>query len=108
MKVLKNGGRAPNGWTKTTPWDIYKVAFNGCDLFNRNLRHFKWPFQHKAHDGVSAEENIADFIEAVVLQNSFNAWKSLHDDDGNLSIYQFLIDMSKDLYLMAQQVANTF
>ena len=56
-----------------------------------------------AHVTVSAEENIADFIKAVVLQNSFNAWKSLHDDDSNLSVYQFLIDLSKDLYRMGNK-----
>ena len=107
VKVLRDGGRAPQGWTLTTPWDIYKVSFNGCDLFNKELRKFRWPFLHHAHNGLSAEENIADFIEAVALQNSFNAWTSLHESDESMSYYTFLIELSKELYQLAlAKVAN--
>ena len=90
----------------TTPWDVYKVSFNGCDLFNKSLRNFSWPYEHRAQHGVSAEENIADFVEALVLQNTFNAWQSLNKDNGNISYYEFLIILSNEIYNMALAETN--
>ena len=108
VKVVKNGGRAPQGWTLTTPWDLYKATFNSCDIFNKGLKQFRWPYQHKAHQGVSAEQNISDFIEAVILQNTFNAWTNLHEDDANMQPYSFLIQLSKELYQLALCEASKY
>jgi hypothetical protein len=106
VKVIDSNGRAPDGWTITTPWDVYKASFNGCDLFNKELRHFRWPFEHRALNGLSAELNIADFIEAVSLENAFNAWTSLTEDNQNINYYDFMMDLSNELYMRAVETAR--
>jgi hypothetical protein len=98
---MPDGGNGPQGWTKTTPWDIYKASFAGCDLYNKTLKRFNWPFMHKGAHGLAAESNIGDFIEAVVLQNSHHAWTSLRKDNENVTYYQFLIELSHELQTMA-------
>jgi len=70
------------------------------------LRHFRWPFEHRALHGLSAELNIADFIEAVSLQNTFNAWASLTEDNNNINYYDFLMDLANELYLRAVETVN--
>lgn len=106
MKVLPNGGKAPKGWIKTTPWDVYKVSFNGVDLFNKGLRRFAWPFAHRGQHGLAAEGNISDFIEAVTLKNTVNAWTSLSEERENWSDYKILYSLSDQLYALARNELN--
>mmetsp|Transcript_44978 Transcript_44978/g.32890 ORF Transcript_44978/g.32890 Transcript_44978/m.32890 type:complete len:180 (-) Transcript_44978:3-542(-) len=61
-------------------YDQYKGLFNACDKFNRNLHDRK--FCHRCGGGRRMGENghTWKFLMACILQNTFNAYKSMHDD----------------------------
>jgi hypothetical protein len=101
VKVIPENGRQPDGWILSSPWEVYKVSFNGCDVFNKELRRFRWPFLRFAHNGLAAEGNISDFIEAVTLENTFNAWCSLKRANEETIAYDFLIELSNEPYSLA-------
>lgn len=101
VKIQHEGGRAPAGWSRTTPWDLYEASFNGVDLYNKDLNRFKWPFKHVGRHGHGADADIAEFIEAITLQNSYHAWLNVNPEKNNMSYYYFLIELADELYMRA-------
>lgn len=79
-------------------YDQYKVMFNGCDKYNRNFNHRK--YCHRAGGGGRSGENghTFKFLMACILQNTFNAFRSAHDDTSlNLTFRQMCHILSRFL-----------
>jgi hypothetical protein len=62
-------------------YDLYKMSFSACDTFNRNLHDKKWPHRCGGHGTHGDEGHQNKFAMAVILQNTFNVFKALANDD---------------------------
>lgn len=79
-------------------YDQYKNVFGGCDKFNRNLHDRK--LCHRSGGGTRSGEDgyTMKFMMACILQNTFNAYKSIQNDDSfDLSFYNMCMLLSEQL-----------
>jgi hypothetical protein len=62
-------------------YDLYKMTFNSCDMFNRNLHDKQW--YHRCGGGTANGESGHEnrMAMACVLQNVVNTYKSLGADE---------------------------
>jgi hypothetical protein len=84
-------GRAPRLYGDIVPaYDLYKLCFNLCDKFNRNLCDRVFPHRTggRGHSGNRGHQH--KFAMAVILENIFSLFNAIHQvgrDDWTFSDY---------------------
>jgi hypothetical protein len=66
----------------------YKVLFEPCDKFNRNLHDRHWPYKRGGRNSKGAFGSQHDFLMACILQNTFNAHEEICGEIGPLTSFR--------------------
>ena len=87
-------------YKKITPgYSHYKVLFEPCDKFNRNLHDRHWPYKRGGRNVKGGPGSQYDFIFACILQNTFNCHDAKNENYGNLPpIEHMCCELADDVY----------
>jgi len=84
-------------------YDMYKLAFNACDKFNRKLHDKKWPHRYGGNTRVGDEGHHQKMALACILQNCFNAYAACGPIDKQYQDFKSsCIALSEELYALAE------
>ena len=76
-----------------------KHMFEVCDKFNRALHDRQWPHSRGGNNTQGDQGVHHDFLMAVILQNVFNAWFSVHDiDPASRTFESMCTELANSLY----------
>ena len=76
----------------------YAEMFNLCDRFNRNLHERTWPHKRGGLHKKWEPENYHNFALSAVLQNIFNLYHAINDEDHTkISFCQFCCSLADDI-----------
>jgi hypothetical protein len=94
---------ATRGNDGTIPaYDLYKLAFNACDKFNRKLHDRKFP--HRCGGGTKGfgDGHQHKFAISIILQNTINLYCDVNDIDHKINSFEFnVLLLSDELYAYA-------
>jgi len=80
-------------------YDDYKTMFDICDHFNRNLCDRKWPHRAGGNGAMADRGTQNAFSLACILQNTFNAYRSIHRVESEDYCFKFYcLDLADKLY----------
>ena len=80
-------------------YHYYKHMFEVCDKFNRALHDRQWPHSRGGNNTQGDQGVHHDFLMAVILQNVFNAWFSVHDiDPASRTFESMCTELANSLY----------
>ena len=68
----------------------YKVLFEPCDKFNRNLHDRHWPYKRGGRNVKGASGSQHDFLLACILQNTFNCHDAINEKNGCLPSFEYM------------------
>lgn len=77
----------------------YKVLFEPCDRFNRNLHQRHWPYKRGGRNIRGAAGSQHDFLMACILQNTFNAYDEISCGSGDsLNFKDMCCELAADIF----------
>ena len=86
-------------------WDHYKVSFNLCDQFNRDLHDCTWPHRHVGGSRLGDLASVHDFIFSSILQNVQNAWLDKQGfSSENFTFQDICTRLADELYIKASSM----
>lgn len=95
MKILK--GRVRKEMVPV--YDLYKLTFKACDIFNKNLCDCTWPHKKGGRNCPGDLGVHHDFVLSATLQNVFNCYSELcrrHVED--LDFRQLCVELADELF----------
>lgn len=86
-------------------YDSYNTWFKGCDTFNKRIKEFMWPHRSGGNDCFADPGHQDKFSFACILQNTFNAFRSVNkipSENYNFKIY--CLQLADDLFQYADSL----
>ena len=80
----------------------YQKMFNICDAFNRQLKDRKYGHRCGGKQKSGQEGHVHKFLMASLLQNIFNAYKTINNDFTK-DFQTMCIELSDEIYAYSQQ-----
>ncbi len=85
----------------TPVYDLYKLSFNACDVYNRKFHHRQWPHKLGGNYRLGELGHHNKFAISAALQNTFAVWKFFHPEFNFENKYQELcFELADQLYLL--------
>ncbi|KAL6073908.1 hypothetical protein QOT17_004603 [Balamuthia mandrillaris] len=87
--------KVPGKQRTTNPpgWILYKTMFNACDLYNKDIGKFMWPYRL-----MWWELHFDDLFHVHVLLNTIAVWIELHKGQKTCTKKELLIQLSEELF----------
>jgi hypothetical protein len=83
-------------------YDLYKISFNACDAFNRQLHQRKWPHKSGGRNKGAGDGHQHKFAFACILQNTINLYHAVNKSNHLESSFQSqCILLADNLYAYA-------
>ncbi len=80
-------------------YDLYKITFKSCDVFNKALHDRTWPHKHGGKNIPGDIGQQHNFIFSSILQNVYNCFLDVNlVDANNYDFKQMCLELSDALY----------
>ena len=91
-------GQHPRANISAYLWQV----FQACDSYNQQIKSRMWPHKHGGRGHLGERGKHSSFAFACVLQNTFNAYRSIMKmTKSDFEYYSFCETLANDLYQYA-------